>query len=252
MRRGLKSPAAHNTLTVDGKDFTVYKNSWDYSRMAQPVKGEYFFAGSRGLISGGHLGYLSEGVFVFRKIVRAAEGLFVIFDELYAEGRHRYTQYFHFNNEGEVVTRSGRAVFYHGKTARAKLDILTPGAELALTEAPLSRTYNELEYGKCLTSECNKENFAGLVTVVSTAPAASSDDAVSELIPVSLTRTGEILPDEKAQAVKIKNERGAYTVVCLHGEVISEVGLIEANGKKGYGKVIVFPPDNPDGIVLAW
>jgi hypothetical protein len=88
--------------------------------------------------------------------------------------------------------------------------------------------------------------------VISTAPDGFSPEIEAELVSVSLTRTGEILPDEKAQAVRLKRKDGEYTVICLHGEVISEVGLIEANGRKGYGKVMVFPPDEPDGVTLAW
>lgn len=256
IRRELKSPAAHNTITVDGKDFTVYKNSWDYSKITMPVKGEYFFSEKCGFISGGHLGYLQDGVFVFRKIVQTAPDLFVLFDELYASGSHKYTQYFHFNNQG-TVQLDGNSVFYRGKTAAAKLLVLTPEASLTLKDVPLSRTYNELEQGQCLQADFQKEGFAGLVTVISTACAdsayaASAFDLKAELVPVRLTRTGETLPGEKAQAVTINRGGNNYTVICLHGEVISEVGLIEANGCKGYGKVMVFAPETKDGVTLAW
>jgi hypothetical protein len=251
LRRGLKSPAAHNTITVDGKDFTVYKNSWDYSKIAMPVKGEYFFAERYGFISGGHLGYLQDGVFVFRKVVQAAPDLFVIFDELYTEGSHSYTQYFHFNNQGKL-SLNGNAVCYKGETAFAKLITLTPEAKLALTDVPLSRTYNELEQGQCLRVDSKHEGFAGLVIVIATAPINSVPDVKAELVPVTLTRTGETVPAEKAQAVKINRGDCEYTVICLHEEVISEVGLIEANGRKGYGKLIVFAPDMADGVTLAW
>ncbi|MDR2900146.1 MAG: heparinase II/III family protein [Treponema sp.] len=251
IRHELKSPAAHNTITVDGKDFSVYKNSWDYSKISMPIKGEYFFAEQCGFISGGHLGYLQEGVFVFRKVVQAAPGLFIIFDELYAEGNHTYTQHFHFNNEGEVML-DGSSARYEGKSAHAKLIVLTPDANLSLIDVPLSRTYNELEQGRCLRVDCKEEGFAGLVTVISTAPVNSALNVTAELIPVTLTRNGETVPNKKAQAVKINKENDEYTVICLHEEIISEVGLIEANGHKGYGKVMVFAPNNTNGITLAW
>lgn len=251
IRHALKAPAAHNTVTVDGKDFTVYKNSWDYSPIAMPVKGEYFFGENCGLISGGHLGYLQDGVFAFRKVVQAAPGLYIIFDELYANDRHSYTQHFHWSNKGDV-SLEGQAVTFTGKTAWAKLQTLTPGAKLVLEDAPLSRTYNELEEGKCLRVTLEKEGFAALVTVVSTAPAETQTSLTAELVPVTLTRTGETLADEKAHAVRVSTENGDYTVICLHGEVISEVGLIEANGCMGYGKVMVFAPGDQNGQTLAW
>ncbi|MDR2901150.1 MAG: heparinase II/III family protein [Treponema sp.] len=251
IRRELKSPAAHNTITVDGKDFSEYKNSWDYSKLAMPIKGEYFFAEHCGFISGGHLGYLQEGVFIFRTVVHAAPGLFVIFDELYTEGNHTYTQYFHFNNQGEVKIDEA-SVLYQGESAHAELIALTPDVKLTLNDAPLSRTYNELEQGKCLHLECKAKGFAGLISVIATSSASSPLNVKAELISVSLTRTGETVPAEKAQAVKINNGNGDYTIICLHEEIISEVGLIEANGCKGYGKLMVFTPENTDGVTLAW
>jgi hypothetical protein len=69
---------------------------------------------------------------------------------------------------------------------------------------------------------------------------------------VRLTKTGVTLPDDKAQAVRLKRKDGERTVICLHGEAISEGGLIEANGRRGYGKVIAFAPGEPDGVTLAW
>ncbi|MDR2901015.1 MAG: heparinase II/III family protein [Treponema sp.] len=251
IRRELKSPAAHNTITIDDKDFTVYKNSWDYAKIAMPIKGEYFFAERCGFISGGHLGYLQNGVFVFRKVVQAASDLFVIFDECYTEDDHAYMQYFHFNNEGEVKL-DGSSALYCGKTVDAKVIVLTPEAKLTLIDVPLSRTYNELEQGQCLRVSCKHEGFIGLVTVIATAPINSALDVKAELVPVSLTRSGETVPEKKAQAVKINRGANAYTVICLHEEVISEVGLIEANGCKGYGKLMVFTPESPMGITLLW
>jgi hypothetical protein len=190
-------------------------------------------------------------VFIFRKVVQAAPGLFVVFDELYANGAHEYTQYFHFNNRGEARIERSSAV-YVGKKARADLIPLTAGVEMKMTDAPLSRVYNELEQGKCLTLNHKKEGFACLITVIAAAGISSYKGVSAELIPVKLTRTGETLPDDKAHAVRITRGLDSHAVICLHGEVISEVGLIEAGGFKGYGKLMVFSDVDGDGLCLAW
>ncbi|MDO5415648.1 MAG: heparinase II/III family protein [Lachnospiraceae bacterium] len=57
-----KDPSAHNTITVDGKDFTVCRDSWECSKLCQPVKGQYRFTGEYEFVQGGHLGYLMEDV----------------------------------------------------------------------------------------------------------------------------------------------------------------------------------------------
>ncbi|MCL2085228.1 MAG: heparinase II/III family protein [Oscillospiraceae bacterium] len=250
-RQLLKSPAGHNTVTVDGEDFTVYKSAWDYEPIAQPVKGEYRFEGGLGYMGGGHLGYYKTGVFVFRKIIQPAPGIFVIFDEFYTGGRHTYRQYFRFNNNGQT-TLDGNTARYHGPSAQASLMLLTPGLKISLGGTILSRTYNELERCARLCAEYEAEGFACLVTVIFTAPSKTIHSLSAELIPVTLTRTGETLPDEKAQAVRVTRNGREHVVVCVHNEVISEVGMLRAGKHKGYGKILVFSRDRPGGACLAW
>ncbi len=57
-RREFKDPSAHNTITVDVKPFTVYKDSWECSKLCQPVKQEMAVKEGMALAQGGHLGYL--------------------------------------------------------------------------------------------------------------------------------------------------------------------------------------------------
>ena len=97
IRRQLKLPAAHNTTRVDGQDFSACVDSWGYSRLAVPLKGEHRFTPQADYISGLHLGYLDRGAVVGRKVVFLKEqGLAVIFDQLYAAGEHLFEQRFHF------------------------------------------------------------------------------------------------------------------------------------------------------------
>ncbi len=251
IRQKLKSAAAHNTFTADNKEFTVYQNSWDYSPIAMPVKGEYNFTSRVDYISGGHLGYLGKGLYVSRKIVFIKPDIYLLFDEAYGKGQHDYTQYFHFNNK-ECVTLENGIVQYRGSHARATLLPLTPKAECSLVNAPLSRVYNKLEEGKCLEVNHRAVGNTCMITVISVSPAENAQDIAAELIPVSLTRTGEVLGDDYAHAVRLHKNGEQYTVLCLHQEVISEVGLLEAGGFQGYGKVLVFSDEEPQGLCLAW
>lgn len=66
-----KDPTAHNTLTVDGEFFTICKDSWECSKLSQPVKQQFVVRDDYEFVQGGHLGYMDreKGVFVNRKIV---------------------------------------------------------------------------------------------------------------------------------------------------------------------------------------
>ena len=80
-----KDPTAHNTITVDGKFFTVCKDSWECSKLCQPVKQQFFTTDDYEFVQGGHLGYMDmeQGVFVNRKILYIKPDIYVIMDEMY-------------------------------------------------------------------------------------------------------------------------------------------------------------------------
>ena len=107
-----KDPTAHNTLTVDGTFFTVCKDSWECSKLCQPVKQGFRFDEACEFVQGGHLGYLDQenGVFVNRKIVHIKPDLYIIMDEMYTGDSHAYEQYWHFGETGKVETGECRAV----------------------------------------------------------------------------------------------------------------------------------------------
>ena len=99
-----KDPTAHNTITVDGEFFTVCKDSWECSKLCQPVKQQFFTAEDYEFVQGGHLGYMDmgQGVFVNRKILYIKPDIYVIMDEMYSGGAHTYEQYWHFSERGEL------------------------------------------------------------------------------------------------------------------------------------------------------
>ncbi len=106
-RYEFKDPMEHNTMTVDNKLFTICKDSWECSKLSQPVKQQFVIGDLYEFVQGGHLGYMDmeNGVFHNRKIVHIKPDIYIIMDELYTGGEHEYQQYFHFNNIGEVILR---------------------------------------------------------------------------------------------------------------------------------------------------
>ena len=251
IRRRLKLPAAHNTTRVDGEDFSACVDSWGYSRLAVPLKGEHRFTPQADYISGLHLGYLDRGAVVGRKVVFLKEqGLAVIFDQLYAAGEHLFEQRFHF--APGTLAPAGDGACWQGRRAAARLLCLGDGLEQAWSREPFSREYNRLEEGAVLTCRRRTGGFNWFVTVLSLDGDGRPHPLTAELLPVTRLRRGDTLPDAMAQAVRIVKDGRQTVVVACHGEAISEVDLLAAGGCEGYGKLLVFTGGCKRGLCLAW
>lgn len=253
-RRRLKQPAAHNTIRIDGCDFSTVKNSWDYASIAMPVKGEYRFGKTAEFVSGGHLGYMelpAGPVFVSRRIVWVKPDITVICDSFYGSGSHMYEQFFHFGGEGTLSVRPGQAE-YRGKKAAARFFFFPPDIQTEKTASRYSTTYNQMKEGTCLRNTFRADGFTSLITVICTADMDEKNACSAEELPVYLTKTGECLRNNQAQAVKIRRDDKEAVVLFCHREVIAEVGFLQAGDCKGYGKTIVFTPESPFGECLQW
>lgn len=252
LRRALKGVASHNTTRVDGVDFSVPQNSWGYGAMAFPIKGEYCFTPQAGLVSGAHLGYMDRGVFVSRRVVYLKPDIWVVFDAFYGRGEHQLEQFFHFGMTGDV-RQSADGAFFRGRLSRARVQCLGDGLSLRVDRRPCSREYNRLEECSRLNVSRAARDFGWFVTVLSVSPLSEESCAQAELCPVSLLKAGTLLPESKAQAVRIVWGDRDYTVLACHEEIISDVDLLSAGGRAGYGKVLVFGEGMPEhGLCLAW
>lgn len=250
-RHALKGPAAHNTTRVDGCDFSTCLDSWGYSALAVPVKGEYRFTDTADFVSGAHLGYLDKGLFTERKLVfLKQQSVLLVFDRLAGKGTHTFEQNFHFGQG--TLTLTGQTAHWQGKTAAAVLHCLGGGLTLTAHKEPLAPVYNRLEQTDALTVQRTATDGNWFVTALQLKPDAAAPDMTAALLPVRKLRLQTPLTDAEAQAVRL-TANGQETVVLLcHGEVISEVDLLTAGGYAAYGKAVVFDADHPLGLCLAW
>lgn len=251
LRRQLKQPAAHNTTRVDGEDFSVCVDSWGYSRIAIPVKGEHAFTPEADFVSGIHLGYFARGVITGRKVVFLKKaGVIAVFDQFYTDGSHSYEQFFHFGRGTSLLC--GDNVRWQGEKTAARLVCVGDGLAFSLGKAPYSPDYNKLCEGDVLTVSGQGDGFFSFVTVLSMDTDGAEHPLRVEKLPVSKLRAGVTLADEQAQALSIEKDGERYTILLCHGEVISEVDLLAAGGYMGYGKALVFSKEHPDGLCLTW
>lgn len=251
VRHAIKSPAAHNTTRVDDCDFSTCLDSWGYSALATPIKGEYRFTDTADYVSGAHLGYLDKGLFTQRKVVfLKQQGVLLVFDQLMGRGTHTFEQNFHFG-EGTLAL-DGQTARWQGTHAAASLHCLGGGLTLTAHSVPFARTYNKLLEGSALTVRRTAEDFNWFVTVLQMKPDCQSPDLTAELLPVSKLRLKTFLTDAQAQAVRLTCNGQETVVLLCHAEVISEVDLLAAGEHAAYGKAIVFDAENPQGLCLAW
>ncbi len=250
-----KDPTAHNTILVDGKFFSVCKDSWECSKLTAPVNQKHCFTRKYEFVQGGHLGYmdLDNGVFINRKVIHILPDIYIIADELYSGGEHTYEEYFHFNNRGQV-TLTGHMAVYEGEKTRTEFYFVTPGVETKLMDTRISRNYNQTEDNKTVAVTKTNQGFTSFLTVIYGKKAGDMSPIVVSKIPVRSEFRNVIHPDSWAEALKIQTKDKTYIVIICHQEVNTPTDQTEADGCMGYGNVLVFDKEEETqvGNVLLW
>lgn len=234
-----KDPTMHNTITVDGKLFTICKDSWECSKLSAPVKQQFVTGENYEFVQAGHLGYIEDGVFVNRKIVYIRPDVYIIMDECYCGGAHTYESYYHFNNQGGVILK-GRQVNYHGMDAEAEFHFVSETVSLEKERTHFSRKYNHEEENETVRAIWSGQGFTSCMTVIQAGRRNGLRPMTCEKIPVKSALKQTVYPDAMAEAVKIKLAGTEYVVIFCHQEVNSPTDLVEADGCLGFGTVIVF------------
>lgn len=252
-RFAFKDPSGHNTVTVDDKLFTVCKDSWECTKLSQPVKQQFVTKEGYGFIQGGHLGYMEDlGVFVNRKVIHIEPDIYILVDECYSDKAHTYKQYFHFNELGKVSTK-GQSVNYKGEKASAKFIFLSEGIKMEQISSQISRNYNEAIENPCIQTTFEGEGMTSMITVIQVGGEALKPIVVEKL-PIYSALKGYAYSKSMAEGIKIQLEDKTYLVAICHQEVNSPTDLVQIEECMGYGNVIVFEPDKDNlvGTVLNW
>jgi len=258
-RREYKDPTMHNTITVDGEFFTICKDSWECTKLSQPVN-QRFVAGEKyEFVQGGHLGYMDRGVFINRKIVYLRPNVYVIMDECYADDKHNYESYFHFNNQGSLALEkipetSIPKVVYEGNRAQAQFFFLSEGVKAEKIATHIARKYNHEEDNETIKLSWNGTGFVSNVTVIVTGDKTEMPQVSCEKISVKSCLKQVSYPNSMAEAVKLTLNGKEYVIIVCHQEVNSPTDLVEADGCLGFGNVIVFDKEEATNVghTLMW
>lgn len=251
-----KDPNMHNTITVDNQFFCICKDSWECTKLTQPVKQGFYSDECYDFVQGGHLGYmdLKEGVFVNRKVIFIKPDIYIIVDEMYSGGRHEYQQYFHFNESGEIHQEGTQKLTYKGVKAEAEFYFLTSGIKVEKMHSMISRHYNQRKDNPAVNIRKTGDGFTSLITVIYGGKKGNLGNFDVKHVPVQSALKGSIYPEQKAEGIKLTRDGKEYVVIICHQEVNTPTDLVQVDDNYGYGSVIVFDEKNGPlrGTVLCW
>lgn len=250
-RFDFKNSPAHNTIVVDDKNFNEWDGSWFSKTVSAQLRQKMVFIDKYEYAQAGHSGYmdLDNPVWITRKILHIKPDIYVIADECYASGKHKYTQYFHFDEEGDVSLKDHVATYQNGDTKAGFYFDCKGNEKLIKTEQ--SKHYNQKinNYSICCVSEA--KGFQSLYTVC---VKGNREDTKVEKVPVKSYMKNSVLPENIAEGLSITHNGEKYLVVVAHTEMLAPVDLYQIEDCVGCGNVIVFEPkrDKVVGNVLNW
>ena len=253
MRRYLKSSAAHNVPILDNREYTECIDSWNTGSNASYLTGPARQTGEYTLLQGVHTGYQERGVLVQRQIVAIGTDIYVIIDRFLGAGRHKISQYYHFAPQGHV-TRTENGFRYEGQRQSATFCVLQE-ADIQLSQKPCSGQYNRLQMADCAEVSMETVLPAAMITVISGNGILGDDGKQGAvLLPAECPVTGEKLPLEQAQVVKITGEAAEWLLMMNYQDNGADREYIGAEGYYGLGRVMVCRTDGGNKVpdILQW
>lgn len=252
-RRRLKSARAHNSLTVDGTEYTRCLDSWGVKGLMPAVTGNCCRKGDYTLIECSHLGYMENGIYVERRILAIGTRIYLILDTCYADGIHTLEQHFHPSPElGMILTDRGFVL--EGNRSHVEFICVTDGVSVTKEEFGISRHYNQMEPAGMVTIQAQGQGTISMMTAVICQEKDKAAPVCAKKVPVTAPVSKRILEDREAEGVVIQYGSQSYLVVHAHVEAGADCEYIGAQGSYGLGRVMVTDERaaEPEPVVLKW
>lgn len=250
-RRRFKSAKAHNTVTVDGLEYTNCLDSWGVQGLRPAITGNAVRKGEFTLMEGGHFGYMEQGIYVERRVLALGTKVYLLMDTCRCqEGEHVLEQHFHMAPECEtVINESGFTV--KGRRSTVEFMPLCQDVEMTKEAFEVSRHYNLKEDGEMVTISYKGSGVVTLMTAI------VCEDGISiRKVPAIAAMNRRVLADSEAEAVEILACDKKWIVVNAHVEQGGDVEYIGAEGVFGLGRVMVgeftSEAEEPELTVLKW
>lgn len=198
-REYFKNAKAHNTLTIDGEDFSKYEDTWLYSKVARPRGQVWISESDFDYVEASHDGYLNKGIIHTRKILFIKPYLWIVMDQIDCQGSHTVERYFNFEEKGLCIENN--------KTICTSYD--GPNLELILasdvsTEIKIVPSFYSPEYNMMNESErlVMKDTISGS-TILTSVIHPYIDDRVKVERLVVYDRFNNPLSEEVAEGFRL-------------------------------------------------
>lgn len=233
IRKAFKNASAHNTILVDGEEFTRQSGSWGYEGTAPALPNYLRSRNDYAYAECSHTGYFRYGknVLLTRKILHLKPGIWIVADEAVTNEDHEYTQLFHFPKAGRLQITEDHAV-YQGDESRLHLYPLS-GQQMTAAASEYSPHYNERLASEKIQLTTQGSGRSVMVTVLALEQTAITRVAVSS--------SGKELPSTDATALKLENAQASYTILLNHFEdaTIMSRKADKLDGRFVYGRAVV-------------
>lgn len=252
-RRELKGSRYHNSLLVDQSDYSTCLDSWDVAGLPLPVNGYCCRKDQYTLIQCGHLGYISQGIFLNRRILAIGTKLILVMDEAYGMGTHTYEQNFHIPLQINLKP-VGQGRMLEGRYHNVLACCLAEGAEIDEEECGISRYYNQIEKGQTLLFRLTASGNTGIITAFIGAEKNDNKHITITSVKIESPITKRVLKSNEAEGILIQYGEESYLVVTAHTDAGSDCEYIGACGLYGLGRVMVadLNEQEPEMKVLLW
>lgn len=250
-RFAFKGTAAHNTIMVDGKDFDEWNHSWISKTVSAQSRQLLVQKQDCNFVSAGHTGYmtLDNPVWLNRKVIQVSDDIYILADECYTSGEHAYTQFFHYDYQGQLSLHEHRARFITGNTVTDFY--FDEKGESRITDTKQSLHYNQQMDNKSIECHYHAKGFYSMNTVIIKNP-QDNDQVVT--MPVKSFINQEVQEADIADGLRIVHGEKAYSVIIGHTEMKAPVTLYQIGDYMGCGNIIVFDEHkgNYEGVVLNY
>ncbi|MHC1692682.1 MAG: alginate lyase family protein [Sphaerochaetaceae bacterium] len=244
-RKAFKAASAHNTIVVDGVDFSTYQDSWTCATLSRPVNRNCIDADRYVYLEGGHLGYQNRGVYVNRRIVFLRPDIYLVCDELYAQSgqEHAYSRFFHFNPDGQLMAVPGGAFRYTSQKNVMDIHFTVSGTTVLdsrVIPSKIAQHYNQSEENQTVETDFRGKGSIFAMTVFSVNPREAYEPVEVARLPVDSNFKHITFDDTLIEAWSIHKGQRAFVVVVGHQEYASPTDSFTAGGCLGFGQVVVF------------
>lgn len=239
LRTDLKGMKAHNGIILDGKEYCLPSDSWGYADFGLPLKNYVRHADNVHYLEGAMVGHDPLQLWT-RKVIFIAPSIWMIVDDVKADGTHEAHTRFHFDPS---LTLQARGDCF--QIANTGLIMAPPAGGSSLTTEPCSLRYNEQLPHTVLHT---KHTFTDALTQISSIYAS---DIQVESVPV-YQNLDEAMSPEIAQARRfVLSETECCTVAICSKEIYKGKKVLSCEGMPYHAKcVVIHQKDDQKGMIL--